>query len=153
MLDTKPAPESAAPLLSIVNLVDTSATSTSADIFSPLLEKSLGEESSPKKPSNFNGTSRLTHLASGNLKGYVKGNADTSAQKSKSQSVRDSKELLKRRKPKASLLKSNSSFIARANPHESLSRRVQDHKPEGNYAFVNNGRAFLWLDLSATNKV
>ena len=60
------------------------------------------------------------------------------------------KENLKRRKPKTSLVKSNSSYISRVIPHESMSKRVQDHDPEGLYVFANIDRAFQWLDLSST---
>ena len=60
------------------------------------------------------------------------------------------KESLKRRKPKTSLVKSNSSYISRVIPHESMSKRVQDHNPEGLYVFANIDRAFQWLDFSST---
>ena len=60
------------------------------------------------------------------------------------------KEGLKRRKPKNSIVKSNSSFISRVLPHEAMSKRIQEHNPEGLFAFANINRAFQWLDLSST---
>jgi hypothetical protein len=60
------------------------------------------------------------------------------------------KENLKRRKPKTSLVKSNSSYISRVIPHDSMSKRVQEHNPEGLYVFANIDRAFQWLDFSST---
>jgi len=59
------------------------------------------------------------------------------------------KENLKRKKPKTSLVKSNSSYISRVIPHESMNKRVQDHNPEGLYVFANIDRAFQWLDFSS----
>lgn len=153
VLDTKPTPETANPKLSIFNLLDQSGIPQSNDIVTSSVEKQFGEDTLLRRGIPANGTSRLTHLASGNLKGYVRGNTFTSTTGPKSQSNRDSKELVKRRKPKASLLKSNSSMIARASPHEGLSKRIQDHKPENYFAFVNNSRAFLWLDFTSTSKV
>ena len=147
VLDTKPAPEIAPPKLCVLNLLDHFGVPQSKDVIVSSMEKPFGEDPLTRKPTVTNGASRLTHLASGNFKGYVRGSTAPST------GNRDSKELIKRRKPKASLVKSNSSMIARANPHENLSKRVQDHKPEGYFAFVNNSRSFQWLDLSSTNKV
>jgi WD40 repeat protein len=59
----------------------------------------------------------------------------------------------KRRKPKNSLVKSSSTFISRVIPHEGLKDRLQDHAPEGLFAFANINRAFQWLDLSSPTKV
>ena len=66
---------------------------------------------------------------------------------------RDSKDASKRRKPKNNIVKSNSSFVSRVIPHESLNKRLQDRSPEGLYAFANVNRALQWLDLSSPQKV
>ncbi|KAL9086121.1 MAG: hypothetical protein Q9159_004356 [Coniocarpon cinnabarinum] len=151
VLDPKPQPPTAAPHLSLINLVESPFASTGHDAH-PLSDRNAGEDSPQKRTGPTNGTSRLSHLASGNLKGYVRGNTTQTSNAPKTPSSRDSRELIKRKKPKASLLKSNSSMIARVNPQEGLSKRLQDHKPEGYFAFVNNSRAFLWMDLSSASK-
>ena len=60
------------------------------------------------------------------------------------------KEGLKRRKPKTNIVKSNSTFISRVIPHDSMSKRIQDHDPEALFVFLNIHRAFQWLDLSSS---
>jgi len=59
------------------------------------------------------------------------------------------KEGLKRKRPKTNLVKSNSQFISRVIPHDQLSKRLQEHNPEGIFVFANIDRAFQWLDLSS----
>lgn len=66
---------------------------------------------------------------------------------------KDSKDPLKRRKPKNNIVKSNSSFVSRVIPHEALSKRLQDHSPNGLYCFANVNRALQWLDLTSPTKV
>lgn len=66
---------------------------------------------------------------------------------------KDVKDSTKRKKPKSSLIKSNSSFVSRVVPHEVLTKRLQEHNPEGAFAFANVNRAFLWVDLSSPHKV
>ena len=65
------------------------------------------------------------------------------------------KDSIKRRKPKSSLMKSSSTYLSRVLANESLSKRLQEHDPEGLFVFANINRAFNWLDLSAstTSKV
>lgn len=63
-----------------------------------------------------------------------------------------SKEPLKRRKPKNNMIKSNSSFVSRVIPHDSLSKRLAERDQGGTFAFVNINRAFQWLDLSSSSK-
>ncbi|KAI9835908.1 MAG: hypothetical protein M1819_001806 [Sarea resinae] len=63
-----------------------------------------------------------------------------------------SKDVLKRRKPKGNIIKSNSSFISRVVPHEAIVKRLQDRHPDGLMAFININRAFQWLDLSSPQK-
>jgi WD40 repeat protein len=65
---------------------------------------------------------------------------------------KDSKDPLKRRKPKSNIVKSNSSFVSRVIPHEALTKRLQEHNPNGLYAFANINRAFQWLDLTSPTK-
>lgn len=62
------------------------------------------------------------------------------------------KDGVKRKKPKTNIVKSNSSFISRVMPHEAMTKRIQEHNPEGLFAFANINRAFQWLDLSSTNE-
>ncbi|KIW62616.1 hypothetical protein PV04_10774 [Phialophora macrospora] len=59
---------------------------------------------------------------------------------------------LKRRKPKNNIIKSNSSFVSRVIPHESLAKKLQERDQGGTFAFVNINRAFQWLDLSSSSK-
>lgn len=66
---------------------------------------------------------------------------------------KDSKDPLKRRKPKSNIVKSNSSFVSRVIPHEALTKRLQEHNPNGLYAFANVNRALQWLDLTSPIKV
>lgn len=54
-----------------------------------------------------------------------------------------------RAKPKNNIIKSNSSFVSRVIPHESLQKRLQERSPEGLLAFANINRALIWLDLSS----
>ncbi|KAF1999247.1 putative WD40 repeat protein CreC [Amniculicola lignicola CBS 123094] len=65
---------------------------------------------------------------------------------------KDSKDPLKRRKPKSNIIKSNSSFVSRVIPHEGISKRLQEHNPNGLFAFANVNRALQWLDLSSPTK-
>lgn len=55
-------------------------------------------------------------------------------------------------KPKNNIIKSNSSYVSRVIPHESLQKRLNDRSPDGMFAFANINRAFVWLDLSSANK-
>jgi hypothetical protein len=63
---------------------------------------------------------------------------------------KESKDASKKRKPKNNLMKSNSSFVSRVIPHDSLAKRLGDHKAEEIFVFANISRAIQWLDLSAT---
>ncbi|KZF21121.1 putative catabolite repression protein creC [Xylona heveae TC161] len=62
------------------------------------------------------------------------------------------KDPLKRRKPKNNIVKSNSSFVSRVIPNDTITKRLQEHDPEGLFAFANINRAFQWLDLSSSQK-
>jgi catabolite repression protein CreC len=63
-----------------------------------------------------------------------------------------SKDPSKQRKPKNNIIKSNSSFVSRVIPHETLTKRLQEHAPDGIFAFANINRAVQWLDLSSPTK-
>ena len=63
-----------------------------------------------------------------------------------------SKEPLKRRKPKNNMIKSNSSFVSRVIPHDTLPKKLTERDQGGTFAFVNINRAFQWLDLSSSAK-
>ena len=63
------------------------------------------------------------------------------------------KEGLKRKKPKTSLVKSNSQFISRVIIHDALQKRLQEHSPEGLYIFANIDRAYEWIDMSSPEPV
>lgn len=67
--------------------------------------------------------------------------------------TKESKDPLKRRKPKAAVTKGHSSFIARAMPHDNFNKRLQEHPSDGIYALANVNRAIYWLDLLSTSKV
>jgi WD40 repeat protein len=58
-----------------------------------------------------------------------------------------------RPKPKNNIVKSNSSFVSRVIPHESMAKRLAEHPADGIFAFANVNRAFMWLDLSAPSEL
>ena len=58
-----------------------------------------------------------------------------------------------RPKPKNNIVKSNSSFVSRVIPHESMVKRLAEHSADGIFAFANVNRAFMWLDLSAPSEM
>lgn len=53
---------------------------------------------------------------------------------------------LKRKKPKSSLVKNNSSFISKTVSHDSLSKKLNEHAPDELFVWANMGRAFTWFD-------
>ncbi|KIW14412.1 hypothetical protein PV08_07195 [Exophiala spinifera] len=59
---------------------------------------------------------------------------------------------LKRRKPKNNIIKSNSSFVSRVIPHESLAKKLVERDQGGTFCFANINRAFQWIDLSSSSK-
>ena len=63
------------------------------------------------------------------------------------------KDAPKRRKHKTNIVKSNSQFVSRVVAHETLSKRLQEHKSDGLFAFANVGRAMQWLDMSSPSAV
>ena len=56
-------------------------------------------------------------------------------------------------KPKNNIVKSNSSYVSRVIPHETLQKRLSERHQDGLMAFANVNRAFMWLDLSSDIKV
>jgi catabolite repression protein CreC len=61
--------------------------------------------------------------------------------------------VLKRKKPKNNIAKTNSSFVSRIITPETLQKRLTERKPDDVYAFVNISRAFEWLDMTTSDKV
>lgn len=54
-----------------------------------------------------------------------------------------------RTKPKGNIVKSNSSFVSRVTPHESMSKRLSERSPDAVLAFANVNRSLLFLDLAS----
>lgn len=69
-----------------------------------------------------------------------------------SQTISRDNTVLKRRKPKNNMVKSNSSFVSRVIPHDHLVKRLAERDKGGTFAFVNINRAFQWLDMSSSIK-
>lgn len=103
----------------------------------------------PKSPA-ANGSTRLRNLATGNLKAYVGGEYTAT---NNTASAKDVKDASKKKKPKNNILKNASSFIFRVTTHETLSKRLAEYDSDAHFAFLNNSRAFLWLDVSTPNQV
>jgi hypothetical protein len=61
--------------------------------------------------------------------------------------------VLKRKKPKNNIAKTNSSFVSRIITHESLQKRLTERKNDDVFAFANISRAFEWLDLTTPDIV
>jgi hypothetical protein len=59
----------------------------------------------------------------------------------------------KRKKPKNSVVKTNSSFVSRVQSADSLNKKLNEHDPNGLFVFANVNRSFQWLDLSAPTKI
>ncbi|KAG0349031.1 hypothetical protein BG004_002559 [Podila humilis] len=53
----------------------------------------------------------------------------------------------KRKKPKNSLAKTNSTFMAKITTHENLARIIANRAGEDVYVFWNTGRTFTWSDI------
>ncbi|KAF2279757.1 WD40 repeat-like protein [Westerdykella ornata] len=114
----------------------------------PSIQESPHEWNSQASDAGSHSAGGLTRSAQGSqTPAFGEGNPSLSLPNGK-----ESKDPLKKRKPKSSIVKSNSSFVSRVIPHESLSKRLQEHDPKGFFAFANVNRALQWLDLSMTNK-
>jgi hypothetical protein len=66
--------------------------------------------------------------------------------------AKESKDSSKKRKPKNSMVKTNSSFVSRVHPLDGLSKKLGDRDQDGILAFANVNRSFHWLDLSTIQK-
>lgn len=58
----------------------------------------------------------------------------------------------KKKKPKNSLTKNNSSFISRTVIHDNLHKRLAERSPYETFFWCNVGRSVSWIDLSANSK-
>jgi catabolite repression protein CreC len=131
------------------------ASSSTSDSSSPILVNDLLEGlSEPRSSVDIEGGSDEgpSHSNNGGSKngGYApafgEGNSSLRAASGKRDTV-------KRVKPKNNIIKSNSSFISRVLPHDTITRRIADRGADDLFAFANISRAFQWLDLSSTSKV
>lgn len=114
----------------------------------PSIQESPHETNSQASDTgSYSGSGAAPPLRSQNAPAFGEGNPALSLVNGK-----DTKDPLKKRKPKSNIIKSNSSFVSRVIPNEALSKRLQEHNPNGLYAFANANRAFQWLDLSSPTK-
>jgi hypothetical protein len=114
----------------------------------PSIQESPHETNSQASESGEHSNGFALSTGEGAAPGFGSGNPSLAVVNGK-----DSKDPLKKRKPKSNIVKSNSSFVSRVIPHEGLSRRLQEHNPRGLFAFANVNRALQWLDLSSPTKV
>lgn len=140
VLDTKSIPPTAGTRLSLAILNPRNPPPTPQNVFAAPNTYSTKESLSETSDAN---ASSFSQLASGNLKAFMFGGENSA----------DLKDQAKRKKPKSSITKSSSSFISRVIPHDVLAKRLQEHQPEGLFAFANISRAILWLDLTSQYKV
>ncbi|CAN6664500.1 hypothetical protein TRVA0_036S00276 [Trichomonascus vanleenenianus] len=59
----------------------------------------------------------------------------------------------KRRKPKNSLTKNNSSYISRTIVHDTMHRRLSERSPSEVFFWANVGRSLSWLDLADASRL
>ncbi len=151
-LATTPAPPTTGVKLSLAILSPQRVTpqlykvNTSTSTRSNLATYSIKESEKESRTSNDTGSDGTAPQAQSN----PQGKAPAFGEDNSLLAPIGGKESLKRRKPKTSLVKSNSSYISRVIPHDAMSKRVQEHSPEGLYVFANIDRAFQWLDFSST---
>lgn len=55
----------------------------------------------------------------------------------------------KRKKPKSSLVKNNSSFLSKTIVHDSLNKKLAEHPPKEIFIWANLGRSLLWFDMGS----
>ncbi|KAI9769068.1 MAG: hypothetical protein M1840_004419 [Geoglossum simile] len=163
-LATTPVPRTAGTRLSILSLSSRvpipqpyKASSSTSDSSSPILvNETLESLSEPRSSIDIEGGGRVSdegpsHSNNGGSKNgghapaFGEGNSSLRAASGKRDTV-------KRVKPKNNIIKSNSSFISRVLPHDTIARRIADRGADDLFAFANIGRAFQWLDLSSTSK-
>lgn len=107
--------------------------------------ESQSQASDAGSTTKVNGFGASSH---GHVPGFGEGNPALAMPNGK-----ELKDPTKKRKPKSNIVKSNSSFVSRVIPHESLTKRMQERSPDGILAFANINRALQWLDLSSPQKV
>lgn len=150
-LATTPAPPTTGVKLSLATLSPQKVTpqlykvNTSTSTRSNLASYSIKESEKESRASNDTGSDGAGPQSYSTLQGK----APAFGEDNSLLAPIGGKENLRRRKPKTSLVKSNSSYISRVIPHDSMGKRVQDHNPEGLYVFANIDRAFQWLDFSS----
>ncbi|KAI9711879.1 MAG: hypothetical protein M1828_001790 [Chrysothrix sp. TS-e1954] len=155
VLDTKPIPPTAGTQLSVIIVAPTLSSprpkpSGAHHVAKSSIPTSISEiPHDSSQPGSELGPNSLTNLASGNLRAFVFGDGSASASQT---GVKDSKEVLKRRKPKSSMTKSGSSFVSRVVTQDGLSKRLQERAADGIMIFANTSRSLQWLDLSAQKK-
>ncbi|PBP17887.1 catabolite repression protein-like protein creC [Diplocarpon rosae] len=160
-LATNPQPETAGTKISLLSFSSRSSApllyraDTNKSVISAGLSSSIqelpGEDrtSGDRDPGSSDGGgtsvsgSAIAALSIGSAPAFGEGNSMLSA---------TGKDAGKRRKPKNSIAKSNSSYISRCIVHENMSKRIQDRPSDGYFAFANINRAFQWLDLSSPQK-
>ncbi|RMD41230.1 hypothetical protein DV735_g3892, partial [Chaetothyriales sp. CBS 134920] len=160
-LATSTAPPTAGVKISVVSLqpkrirpeLDKTHTTTS----SLLRWKSLGLNNSKetKEPDRDDGAaadSRSEGSQLGSVEGSKNGSAPAFGEGNAALAPAAGRDMLKRRKPKNNIIKSNSSFVSRVIPHEALAKKLAERDEGGAFAFVNINRAFQWLDLSSPAK-
>ncbi|RMZ75789.1 hypothetical protein DV738_g5270, partial [Chaetothyriales sp. CBS 135597] len=159
-LATSAAPPTAGVKISVVSLqpkrirpeLDKTHTTTS----SLLRWKSLGLNNSKdtKEPDRDDGAADSKSEGSlfGSAEGSKNGSAPAFGESNAALAPAAGRDMLKRRKPKNNIIKSNSSFVSRVIPHEALAKKLAERDEGGAFAFVNVNRAFQWLDLSSPAK-
>ncbi|KAF1953680.1 WD40 repeat-like protein [Byssothecium circinans] len=118
----------------------------------PSIQESPHETNSQASDAGSHGVNGVAPSRHGSLHAPAFGSDNPALAVMNGKEGKDSKDPLKRRKPKNNIVKSNSSFVSRVIPHESLSKRLQEHNPSGLYCFANVNRALQWLDLTSPTK-
>lgn len=156
VLDPKPVPPTAGTRLSLATLAPrrlpcylpcTPIKNTLGSLV-PLNTREIPHESSQSVGEHE--TNSWTSRATGNFRAFAFGESNTALTPT---NAKESKDQLKRKKPKNNINKSSSSFVSRVILHDAFNKHIQDHNPQGLFAFANINRALLWLDLSSSNKV
>ncbi|KAG9243101.1 catabolite repression protein-like protein creC [Calycina marina] len=155
-LATTPQPESAGTKVTLLSfssranppLLYRADTNRSSTLQTSIQEHPNESRSSAEVPGSSDGgasvadSSKLA-LSIGSAPAFGEGNTSL---------VGTSKDTGKRRKPKNTMGKSNSSFISRTIVAENQAKRLQDRPANGYFAFANIHRSFQWLDLSSPQK-
>ncbi|RMZ86352.1 hypothetical protein DV736_g6422, partial [Chaetothyriales sp. CBS 134916] len=160
-LATSAAPPTAGVKLSLVSLqpkrIRPGLYKTNITTSSLLRWKSLGlnnskEAKEPDRDESAAADSKSEGSQFGSADGSKNGSTPAFGETNAALSSVVGRDLLKRRKPKNNIIKSNSSFVSRVIPHEALAKKLAERDEGGAFAFVNINRAFQWLDLSSPAK-